>query len=83
MIELSQRTTPIGEVRIAARAGQLVGLAFVDGSPRVERQLQRRFPTDQLREGKCPSEASGLLARYMAGDSSVLADLVVDPGGTG
>jgi hypothetical protein len=37
MIEVSEQTTPVGEVRIAVKGDTLVGLGFLDGWSLVER----------------------------------------------
>ncbi|MGH2963782.1 MAG: methylated-DNA--[protein]-cysteine S-methyltransferase [Solirubrobacterales bacterium] len=82
MIEISERTTPMGDVRIAVREKRLVGLAFVEGWLRVDQHLLRRFPDDDFCEPDAVSEAAELLDAYMAGELEALDRLAIDTGGT-
>lgn len=61
----------------------MVGLAFVDGWPRVARHLLRRFGDEGLRRVKPPTEVGRRLDSYMAGALDALAEVRVDAGGTG
>jgi methylated-DNA-[protein]-cysteine S-methyltransferase len=82
MIELSQQRTPVGEVRIATRGETLVGLAFLDGWPRIERHLSRRFPNDEVHAADGAHEVARHLDAYMAGKVDALDGIHLDTGGT-
>ncbi|TMM17515.1 MAG: methylated-DNA--[protein]-cysteine S-methyltransferase [Actinobacteria bacterium] len=82
MIEVSERKTPVGEVRVAVRGDTLVGLGFLDGWSRVERHLLREFLEEELRETKGQAEVGSRLDAYMKGQLGALAGIAVDTGGT-
>jgi methylated-DNA-[protein]-cysteine S-methyltransferase len=82
VIALFSHPTPAGEVRIASRAGKVVGLSFLDSWERTERHLLRRFPDEKHRDGAGQGEAERQLEAYLAGDLDALTGLPVDAGGT-
>jgi 6-O-methylguanine DNA methyltransferase-like protein len=82
MIELCEQLTPVGEVRIAAKGEKLVGLAFLDGWPRIERHLARWFPDEQVRPLNRPNEVARRLDAYMAGELNALAGIPLETAGT-
>jgi methylated-DNA-[protein]-cysteine S-methyltransferase len=81
-IELSEQRTPVGEVRIAMRAEQLVGLAFVEAWPRIEHYLSRWFAGDDVRGARVPRELAGRLDAYLAGQLEALDGLSLETKGT-
>jgi methylated-DNA-[protein]-cysteine S-methyltransferase len=81
-IELSEHATPLGEIRIAVRAGQLVALAFIEGWDRVQAHLSRRFSTTEWRQGIPPHELTSRIDAYMAGEVDAIGSIPVDTGGT-
>lgn len=82
MIELREVLTPAGEVRIATRGEKLMGLAFLDGWPMVERHLARWFSDDEVRLLHGPNEVARHLDAYMAGELDALAGIPLEIGGT-
>ncbi len=82
MIELSHKQTPIGEVRIAIRDEQLVGLAFLDGWPRIERHLSRWFPNEEILAASRQTEVARRIDAYMVGELDALDGIRPDTGGT-
>jgi methylated-DNA-[protein]-cysteine S-methyltransferase len=82
MIQVSEQTTPVGEVRIAVKGDTLVGLGFLDGWSRTERHLLRQFRDEGLREMKGQTEVGSRLDAYMKGQLGALAGIAVDTGGT-
>lgn len=81
MIELSGKRTPIGDVRIATSGEKLVGMAFLDGWPRIERHLSRWFP-DEVRAGSGQTEIAHRLDAYMVGELAALDGIRLDTAGT-
>jgi methylated-DNA-[protein]-cysteine S-methyltransferase len=82
MIQVSEQTTPVGEVRIAVKGDTLVGLGFLDGWLRLERHLLRQFRDEELREMKGQTEVGSRLDAYMKGQLGAFAGIAVDTGGT-
>jgi methylated-DNA-[protein]-cysteine S-methyltransferase len=82
MIEVSEQTTPVGEVRIAIKGDTLVGLGFLDGWSRIETHLLRQFRDEELREAKGKTEVGNRLDAYMKGRLDALIGIAVDTGGT-
>jgi len=82
MIELSHKQTPVGEVRIAIRDEQLVGLAFLDGWPRIERHLSRWFPNEEILAASRQTEVARRIDAYMVGELDGLDGIRPDTGGT-
>ncbi|MCC6640437.1 MAG: methylated-DNA--[protein]-cysteine S-methyltransferase [Deltaproteobacteria bacterium] len=77
----SRFATPLGDVRLARCEDSIVGLAFDDAWPRVERALVRRYGTFRAASASSPDVAA-TLRRYFEGAPDALAELSIDPGGT-
>jgi len=82
MIELSEKRTPVGDLRIAIRGEKLVGLAFLDGWRRIERHLSRWFTNEEIRAASGQTEAVRRLDAYMIGELAALDDIRLDTAGT-
>jgi methylated-DNA-[protein]-cysteine S-methyltransferase len=82
VISMFTHPTPAGGLRIASRAGKVVGLSFLDCWERTERHILRRFPGEVQRDGDGHDEAERRLEAYLAGDLDALGAVSVDAGGT-
>ncbi len=82
MLEIARCASPIGEIVVAVRDGQLCALNFADHWPRKRARLEKRFGTVELRAATDPAGVVTRLKRYFAGDLDALAPIAVDPGGT-
>ena len=82
MIALFTYPTPVGQLRIASRAGKVVGLSFLDSWDRIERHLLTRFPGEEQRDGDGHNEAERQLEAYLAGELDALKGVPLDTGGT-
>jgi methylated-DNA-[protein]-cysteine S-methyltransferase len=82
MIERGAVATPLGRARFARRDGRLLGLAFEEHWPAVERALARRL--GGLTPGKTadPGELALRLDAYFAGELAALDALEVELVGT-
>jgi O-6-methylguanine DNA methyltransferase len=83
MIELSEKGTPVGEVRIATSGEKLLGMCFLDGWPRIKRHLSRWFPDEELRTASSPDDVTRRLDAYFAGELDALAGISLATAGTG
>jgi methylated-DNA-[protein]-cysteine S-methyltransferase len=84
MIQLSDQTTPVGDVRIAIRDEDLVGLVFIEAWPLLDRHLGRWFGDEEIREGYGPRgmAMAGRLEAYLAGELDALRGIPLDTAGT-
>lgn len=81
-LQMTELTSPLGDLTVAVRAGRVCSLAFSARWPLVERALQRRFGAI---ERVAAPRAGGLcdrLAAYFAGELRALDGIDIDPGGT-
>ena len=82
-LEISESTTPLGDVRAVWRAGRLCRLAFAEHWQEVERALQRRFGRTERTTAAAPGQdLRQRLDAYFAGDFAALDGLAIDCGGT-
>lgn len=79
-IVVTDLPTPVGALRLASRAGTLVGLAFADRFDRVEGRVRRRFPDADWSAGS--AAGADAVRAYVAGDPEALAEVAVDTAGT-
>ena len=82
MIELSEQSTLLGDVRIAMRGAGLAGLAFLDGWSRVERHLSRWFPGEGACAADRPHDVARRLDAYLLGEVDALDGIPLDAWGT-
>ena len=84
MIQLSDQTTPVGDIRIAIRGEELVGLVFMEAWPLLARHLARWFGDEEVREGYGPREMAmaGRLEAYLAGELDALRGIPLETVGT-
>jgi methylated-DNA-[protein]-cysteine S-methyltransferase len=81
-MEVAQCASPIGDIVVAVRDGQLCALSFADQWPRKRARLEKRFGTVEFRKATDPAGVVTRLKRYFAGDLDALAPIAVDLGGT-
>lgn len=83
MIEISEVTSPLGDIRVATRDGVLCGLGFADTWERVDASLEKRFPgVDRRVVRKDGLGVKSALAAYFKGELDALDGIPVDLGGT-
>jgi methylated-DNA-[protein]-cysteine S-methyltransferase len=82
VIELSERKSPVGGVNLATKDDRLVGLAFLEGWPRVERHLSRWFPDDEVHRSSGPRDVLRRLDAYLGGDLTALDGIPFQAAGT-
>jgi methylated-DNA-[protein]-cysteine S-methyltransferase len=82
MIEIAETPSPVGELRLAVRDGQLCALAFADCWPRIEPRLSRRFGAEDRRPSADPAGVISRLKDWFDGDLAALDDVPLDLGGT-
>jgi len=81
-IETSRVKTPVGTLKLAARDGALVALAFEDSWDESLAGLEKRFGELATKDVKDPAGAVKALAAWLDGDLRALDRIEVDPGGT-
>lgn len=82
VIDLTEFTSPIGQITLAVRDGRLCALSFSDGWPRRRQQLEKRFREVHFQHTDSASDIVRRLHEYFGGDLDALASIQVDPGGT-
>ena len=81
-LEISESTTPLGDVRAVWREGRLCSLAFSEHWNVVERALRRRFGAAERLGSTDGLDLRKRLAAYFAGDLDAFVGVEIDPRGT-
>ena len=81
-LEIATFTSPIGEILIAVRDGQVCALGFSEQWPRKRAWLEKRFGQVEFRDAADPAGVVTCLKKYFVGDADALESVAVDTGGT-
>ena len=81
-LELGEIDTPLGTLRCARSSGRVVGLAFADRWPALERALARRLGEIELCATSGGDDLCARLGAYFDGDLSTLDGVEVELVGT-
>jgi methylated-DNA-[protein]-cysteine S-methyltransferase len=81
-MDMLRLDSPIGELTCLVRNGTLVGVTFDKDRGGTRGYVQKRFPSEAVREVKESGGVRAAFEKYFAGETSALDSLTVDPGGT-
>src|SRR5947209_20629880 len=82
MIEIADVTSPLGNLRVAARADRICALSFAEAWEPLQARVHGRWPGERVRRAPDPGGGVSTLTRYFDGDVDALAEVEVDLGGT-
>lgn len=82
MLEMSELTSPLGDLTVVRRDGRVCSLAFTERWHLVDRALHRRFGSVERVDAPRAGGLRGRLDAYFAGDLRALDEIEIDPGGT-
>ena len=81
-LELGELATPLGDLRFARSSGRVVGLAFADAWPALERALGRRLGPIEWNAAHGAADLLARLDAWFAGDLSTLDGVELELVGT-